>query len=282
VEHAPFQITSTVVLALTGLCYGWRWTLVRRVSPDLIPLRRVAAFGGGLLVLFMAAASPLAVLGHESLAIHMVVHILLMAVAPPLLLLGAPILLLFRTLPKHILEIVVVPFIESTPARLVGGVLFHPVTCWLAATITVLGWHDPAAFELAIHSPVWHEIQLLSFLVAGLLFWWPVIQPWPSAAPWSRWSIPLYLFFATLPCDALSAFLTFCDRVVYRPFLSMPNPLHLSPLQDQEWAGVLMWVSITLIYMTSAIVITLRILTPVGQPGETSELRRLPATFTGV
>jgi cytochrome c oxidase assembly factor CtaG len=138
--------------------------------------------------------------------------------------------LLFRTLPKRAVETVLLPFFESTPARLVGGILFHPVTCWLAATITVLGWHDPATFELAVRSAVWHEIQLLSFIAAGLLFWWPVMQQWPSAARWSRWSIPFYLFFATLPCDALSAFLTFCDRVV--PAVSVdakPSPPFAAP-----------------------------------------------------
>jgi cytochrome c oxidase assembly factor CtaG len=74
----------------------------------------------------------------------------------------------------------------------------------------------------------------------------------------------LYLFFATLPCDALSAFLTFCGRVIYPSYLSAPHPFPISALQDQEWAGVLMWVCITFIYMVPALALTIRILSPIA------------------
>ena len=70
----------------------------------------------------------------------------------------------------------------------------------------------------------WHLIEDASFFVSGLLFWWPVIQPWPSTAKWPRWSMPLYLFLATLPCDVLSAFLAFSDRLVYSVYTLGPRP----------------------------------------------------------
>jgi putative membrane protein len=84
-----------------------------------------------------------------------------------------------------------------------------------------------------MQSETWHAIEKLSFLSAGLLFWMPVIRPWPSTAHWPQWSIPAYLFLATLPCDALSAFLTFCGRVVYPHYLHQQLPLNISPLEDQ-------------------------------------------------
>jgi cytochrome c oxidase assembly factor CtaG len=133
--------------------------------------------------------------------------------------------------------------------------------------MTVIGWHLPTAFVLGLHSAAWHEIQHASFLLAGLLFWWPVIQPWSSISRSPKWSLPLYLFLATLPCDALSAFLTFCGRVVYPSYLSASNPFGISALQVQEWAGVLMWVSITFIYMVPALALTVRILSPAAPPG---------------
>jgi len=123
---------------------------------------------------------------------------------------------------------------------------------------------------------LWHEIQHASFLLAGLLFWWPVIQPWPSSSRSPGWSVPLYLFLATLPCDALSAFLTFCGRVIYPSYVSVSHPLHISALQDQEWAGVLMWVSVTFIYMLPALVLTVRLLSP-PKPKETRALRLRPS-----
>jgi cytochrome c oxidase assembly factor CtaG len=72
----------------------------------------------------------------------------------------------------------------------------------------------------------------------------------------------LYLFFATLPCDALSAFLAFCDRVVYSSYLTAPRLFNISPLQDQECAGALMWVWATFVYLIPAVVITIQLLSP--------------------
>jgi putative membrane protein len=107
-----------------------------------------------------------------------------------------------------------------------------------------------------------HELEHACFLGAGLLFWWPVIQPWPSNARWPRWSIPLYLFCATLPCDALSAFLAFCDRVVYSSYLSAPQLVFVSKLQDQECAAALMWTCVTVIFLVPAVVVTMQLLSP--------------------
>ena len=141
----------------------------------------------------------------------------------------------------------------------------HPVVCWLAPVAALMSWHVPAVFELAQHRPAWHAVQAASFLVTGLLFWAPVVRPSPSFT-WPRWSIPLYLFTATLPCDALSAFLVLCGRVVYPGHVSGPRVFDVSPLRDQELAGSFMWVAVTLIYLVPASAITLQLLSPT-EPG---------------
>jgi putative membrane protein len=183
-------------------------------------------------VLWITAASPLAHLDHRVLTAHMLMHLLIMMVAAPLILFGArPTLVRWR------------PQITS---------------CWLAATLTVLLWHVPGVFELALKSHFWHHFEHASFFVAGILFWWPVIQLHPS----SGWSVPLYLFLATLPCDALSAFLVFCGHVVYRPYLvgNDHGIFGLSPLEDQALAGALMWVTVTFAYLIPALVLAARLL----------------------
>ena len=126
--------------------------------------------------------------------------------------------------------------------------------------VVFIGWHTPAMFELGLRSEAWHAFEHASFLVSGLLFWWPVVQPWPSTATWPRWTVPLYLFLATLPCDALSAFLAFSDRLVYPAYLSATRPFGLSALDDQACAGALMWLSVTIAYAMSAAVITTKAL----------------------
>ena len=173
----------------------------------------------------------LAHLDHHLLTAHMAMHLVIMLVAAPLILLA----------------------VRSTLVRRRPQV----VACWLAGTLTVLFWHVPAVFELALESTFWHRLELASFLVAGIFFWWPVIRPHPSP----RWSVPVYLFLATLPCDALSAFLVFCGHVVYRPYLSAGSgPFGLSPLEDQALAGALMWVTVTFAYLIPALVLTARLL----------------------
>ena len=124
------------------------------------------------------------------------------------------------------------------------------------------GWHGPALFDMAMRSERWHAVEHAWFFAAGILFWWPVVQPWPSLARWPRWSVPLYLFLATLPCDALSAFLAFCGRVVYPHYLSAHRLFDISPLADQECAGALMWVWVTFAYLGPAAFVTVQLLSP--------------------
>jgi putative membrane protein len=113
-----------------------------------------------------------------------------------------------------------------------------------------------------MRSEGWHAFEYTSFFAAGILFWLPVIDPWPSFARLPRWVVPMYLFLATLPCDALSAFLTFCGRVVYPHYLSAHRLFDISPLGDQECAGALMWVWVTFAYLAPAVVVTIQMLSP--------------------
>lgn len=215
--------------------------------------------------MWLAVASPLAGLDHQLLSVHMIQHLLLMALAAPLILLGAPATLLLHILPRSFFRGVAGRVLEPARMGCIGNTSSHSVFFWLAGTIAVIGWHIPALFALALHSIWWHEIEHATFFFAGLIFWRPVIQPWLSTSRGSRWSVPLYLFLATLPCDALSAYLVFCDHVVYRSYSSGHHPLGISAMQDQQWAGALMWVSITFMYAVPAVAVTVQLLSTTSQ-----------------
>src|SRR5207248_4587335 len=146
--------------------------------------------------------------------------------------------------------------------RWLGRYVRHPAFCWLAGTVAVIGWHVPGVFQLGIRSFGMHILEGLSFLVARLLFWWPIVQSPPRAARSPQWSMPLYLFLATLPCDVLSAFLVFCNRIVYPFYLSKPRQFNVLPSADQECAGALMWVWVTFAYLIPAVAITMQLLSP--------------------
>jgi cytochrome c oxidase assembly factor CtaG len=257
---APVAVDASLCLA--ALFYARGWNRVRKASNRQFPIWRLASFFAGLVAVWIAIGSPLQALDDISLTVHMVQHLLLAAVAPPLLLLSAPELPLLRGIPQSLARGVVSPFLRQHFVKKFSHLITNPAVCWLVATLALIGWHMPALFELALRWDWLHKFEHASFLGAGLLFWWPVVQPWPSTPRWPRWSIPLYLFAATLPCDALSGFLSFCDRVVYPSYLSTPGVFGLSPLADQECAAALMWVAITVILLVPAVLVTLKLLSP--------------------
>lgn len=256
----PLLLDATILL--TALIYLRGWLSLRRSSPCLLPTRRLAAFLAGMFFLWFAIGSPLSAFDEASLTVHMIQHILLMLVVPPLVLLGAPSLPLLHGLPQSFVRSTLGPFLRYALVQRVGKILTHPLVCWILAAVALLAWHVPSAFDLALRSDFWHDVEHLCFLSTSILFWWPVLQPFPAEARWHRWSIPLYLFFGMFPGAALGAFLVFCDRVLYSSYLQAPPVFSITPLTDQILAGTLMWVLGTFVYLIPAVVITLKLLSP--------------------
>jgi putative membrane protein len=250
---APVALVATLCVA--ALTYYRGWLRLRQILPNVPSRWWPYAFVSGLLALWVAIGSPLATLDEELLSVHMAQHLLLTVVAAPLMLLGAPALPLMYGVPRRFARL-----LRARSCRALERALAQPAICWSVAMVVFIGWHTPALFELGLSSEGWHTVEHLSFLGSGLMFWWPVVQPWPSTPKWPRWSVPLYLFAATLPCDALSAFLAFADRVVYPAYLSAPRHFGVSALQDQEWAGALMWLCVTVAYVIPAAVVTTNLL----------------------
>jgi cytochrome c oxidase assembly factor CtaG len=193
------------------------------------------------------------------LQFHMIQHLLLMMVAPPLLLLGAPILPLLRGVPRPFLQHGLGPLIASPALQRLGHFLTHPIVCLVTFTVTNIAWHVPVLYELALRSQFWHEVQHICFLVAALLFWWPVVQPWPSRLRWPRWTIIPYLLLADIQNTALSAFLIFSERVLYPTYSAMPRLWGIAALDDQAAAGAIMWVPGSVIFLVPAGVLAIRL-----------------------
>ncbi len=262
-HHAAFEsFLVSAALIISALVYVRGWVRIRSLPLGTIEGWRAASFLIGLFVIWAAFASPVAELDHKLLTAHMVQHLLLMTIAPPLIWLGAPVEPLLQGLPQRVMQLFIIPLRHCPQIRQLGNALAHPAVCWFGAAGTLIGWHIPAVFMLALHSGVWHGVEHVSFLATGLLFWWPVVQPGPTVSKWPEWSIILYLFFATLPCDILSGFLVFCDRVVYPVYSSSLQPFNLSALEDQQCAGALMWTCVTVVYLIAGTIVTARLLLP--------------------
>jgi cytochrome c oxidase assembly factor CtaG len=250
----------TLALAAIALVYLRDWLRLPSRSSQALAGWRAAAFLLGVLLIWIAMASPLAAGDTHLLTVHMVQHLLLMSLAPPLIWLGEPVRPLLSGLPRQIGRTDVLPLFQRRPMRRLGTVLGHPAVCWVAATAALVGWHVPAALTLGMESPVWHAIEHASFLLAGLLFWWPVVQPWPKSPADRGWSIVPYLFLATLPCDILAGFLVFSERVAYPAYLSMHQHSSLAVLDDQQYAGALMWTVVTIVYLVAGVIVTTQLL----------------------
>jgi len=271
-HHIAFEsFPVAAALVVMALVYVRGWVCIRGLDLATIEGWRAVCFLLGLFFIWLAVGSPLAALNHELLTVHMVQHLLLMTLAPPFIWLGAPMKPLAHGLPQRFVQLIVAQLFRLMPVQRLGRAITQPTVCWLAAAGTLIGWHIPSAFMLGMQSEIWHAIEQASFLVSGLLFWWPVVRPRPAASNGSEWSTLLYLFLATLPCDILSAFLAFCDRIVYPIYPSAPGRFNLTPLQDQQCAGALMWVSVTLAYLVPAAVITVTLLSSTD-----NELRHHP------
>lgn len=272
----PVLPTLIAVCAATWYLAGW--SRVRAASPGLVSGWHAASFGMGVVLLWIAVASPLASSHHDWLTVHMIQHLLLMTLAPPLILSSAPARSFSRGLPAAV-TLAIDPLVRGDLVGRVGRLLTHPLVCWSASTAMLVIWHVPAVLRLGLHSERWHAVQLGSFLMTGLMFWWPVIQPWPSV-PHPRWSIVLYLFLATLPCDILSGFLMFSERIAYPVYLSRPDHTAIAVLADQQTAAALMWTVVTLVYLVAGAILATRLLSlphSQGRPhAPVSDLARPP------
>lgn len=213
--------------------------------------RQVAAFGGGLLVLFIALVSPLDGASEQLSSAHMVQHMLLMMVAAPLLALGTPMPVVLWSLPQ--------------PWRKPAGALIHrveawygpacgwwqPLLLWTLYAVTLWIWHLPTLYGAALHNRLIHDCQHLAFLGTSYLFWRVLLDP-VRRLRMSRGLGVLYLFGTCLHASALGIFMTFSPRVWYVDYGASVPLWPLTPLEDQQLAGLLMWMPGCLVYAIAA------------------------------
>lgn len=254
----PLFLTAMVVL--TGAVYVRGWFAIRRTRPTQFSVSRLVAFLSGLTVLWLAVGSPMDGFADALLSAHMVEHLLLMSFVPPLVLLGAPQVPLLRGLPRGLRTYLVGPLLRAKALRTLGRFVVIPVVAWLLMNLIFLGWHVPGAYDFALEYEGWHDFEHLCFLVSSILFWWPIIRPWPTNAHNAGWYLLPYLVGADIVNTALSAFLAFCGQPVYRYYLEKPNEFNIAPMADQVTGAVIMWVIGSTVFLIPAVTITMKLL----------------------
>jgi cytochrome c oxidase assembly factor CtaG len=248
----PFDPFLLLTLFLTAAIYLRGWLELRWRKHSCLchwHSRQPVAFLGGLTAIFLALASPIELFSFLFLQVHMVQHLLLMMVAPPLLWLGDPLFPMLRGLPAPIRTYWIAPCFRSPTVRQFFRHLTHPVAAGLLYVGTTWLWHIPPLYELAVRSNGWHVVQHFAFLATALIFWYPVVRPYPSRPRWSRWLLFPYLILADVQNTVLAALLTFSDRVLYPYYSEVPRLEGVSALDDQATAGVIMWVPGSVVFL---------------------------------
>jgi putative membrane protein len=258
----PWVVTSE--LALTACLYTRGWIRMRRTRPALFAPWRLTCFLGGITALFVAVASPLDTFSETLLFLHMAQHFVLMSIAPPLIVFGAPVVPLLRGLPRWFITRLLRPLFRSGVLKAAGHLLTRPRVAWLAMNAAYIGWHIPRAYEFALASENWHNVEHACFFLTNLMFWWPIICPWPARGLPSRWILIPYLLLADIVNTGVSAFLCFAGRLLYPSYASAARPFGLSALNDQVAAGAFMWVCGSMVYLIPAVLIVAGLLSPGG------------------
>ncbi len=256
----------TLGTVVTSVVYVRGWLALRRTRPEQFNATRLLFFLSGMATLWISIGSPLDAFADVLLSAHMVEHLILMMAVPPLVLLGFPVVPLLRGLPRVVRTGVAGPLLRvKTLRKLVHG-LVHPPVAWLAMNVTLLAWHVPGAYDLALENETIHDIEHLCFLFGAMLFWWCIVEPWPSTRKPYHWGMLLYLVTADFVNTGLSAFLAFCNRPVYAFYVEHPNPFQIQPVPDQVLGAVVMWVFGSLAYLLPAGIITMGLLQPARKP----------------
>ncbi|MDX0605275.1 cytochrome c oxidase assembly protein [Sinorhizobium medicae] len=239
-------------LALTALAYaiGMRRLWSASARGQTIHLQRAVCFAAGWLFLAAALVSPLDRLATQLFTAHMIEHEILMVIAAPLFVLSKPLAPLLWSLPQKlrasvgralVRSVVLLPVRKAATNQLIATGL-HGATLWL--------WHAPRLYDAALAETPIHWLQHLSFFCTALIFWWALLfgrgrQDYGIAI--------FYLFATTLHSGFLGILLSFAREPLYRSQGAGAASWGVSALEDQQLAGLIMWVPAGMIYVAAAL-----------------------------
>ena len=256
---SAWSLEPVVVVSLAtaaGLYYRGTAIMLSKTTRNATALRKSrAAFSAGLLTIVVALVSPLHQLGGVLFSAHMGQHELLMTVAAPLFVLGQPAAAFMWGLPTRGKR-----WFASVAASGWGRGGWHsvssPMAAWLLHGAAIWTWHAPRLYDASVRSEVVHSLQHYSFFVTALLFWWSIIRAGRS----HRVGIAILSLFTTgLHTALLGALLSSIDAPLYLAY-DATRAWGLSPVDDQQLGGIIMWVPGGVPYLVAALLLLARVL----------------------
>ena len=261
-----WDLRIEVILALTlvgAIFYTgwWRLCTSTRAGKKLNRWRmgagwRPVLYLGTLVLLGITLMSPIDVLSAQLFTMHMIQHILLVMIIPPLLLLTNPFPIILWGLPRTTRIGIGRLFSRESRFRYYLARLTSPALVWFAFVIVYWGWHDPNAYTLALESALIHDLEHLTFFGVSLLFWWHVTAAGPRIhkrlSPFARFA---YVLTAIPPNMIAGVVIAFTGRPIYPYYAAMPRLWGLSVMEDQQIAGVIMWVPGSMMFILAALIL---------------------------
>lgn len=258
-HHWSFDPLIWVPLLLGHWLYGRGLTRAwaQAGAGRIVPRWRAACFFAGEATLVVALISPLDPLGETLLSAHMAQHILLTAVAPPLLLLGSPVLAWTWALPPKWRRVGATRTVQWLVR--VSDALSRPLTGSLIAIGVMWAWHAPALFEAALEDGMIHTLEHLTFFAGALIGWRAALSPHVSAI--AAAAVTLAVFMAG---GMLGGLLSLAPAPLYEWYSYRATLWGMSPLEDQQLAGLLMWVVAGGVYLAAFALLAFRAADPSG------------------
>jgi len=227
-------------LALTAILYA-RGARVRGAANA----RQRILFWSGWIALTLALLSPLHEMGESLFSAHMLQHEVLMLVAAPLLVLSRPLVPMLHGMPMRWRRSVG-RWSKMRPVRAFWRGVTEPLSAWWIHAAALWIWHFPPLFDATLANNWIHAAQHASFFLSALLFWWSLFY---ARGRESYGAGVLYIFTTAVHTSILGALLTVSTRVWYSAYGSLPTSWGLTPLEDQQLGGLIMWVPAGLVYL---------------------------------
>jgi putative membrane protein len=246
-----FETEVVVGIALAVGLYARGWIRLRRRGRGGRILRpwRAWAFGGAMVALALALLSPIGTFGSLLMSMHMIQHLLLVMIAAPLIWLGAPMLPMLWALPRPARRRIGRLMHPSHPVHRFFTFLTRPGIALPIFVLTLFVWHWPTLYDAAQGRTITHDLEHFSFLAAALLYYWPLIHPTGGKRRMSYGAGILYLFPAKLTGFVIGAALSMAQTPWYQTYINAPRLWGMSALDDQQLAGLIMWIFGGLLYI---------------------------------
>lgn len=223
-----------------------------------ISLGRRVSFFTGMMAVYLALQSPLDPLSDRLFLVHQIEHLMLYMVGPILIALSAPVAPLLRGFPPWARQGIVKPVIRNQVVRALYGFLIHPVVATLLFIGAMLFWQIPKYQDLALVNDTLHDVMHISMLIAGLFFWWLILDPRRYGARASNGLRLLLIWIVMMAAMVLGAYLTFKQRELYPAYDAWGRLWGISPLKDEEWGGLIIWIPGSLLCVIPALVVIKR------------------------